>query len=130
MDAVIQIQMPTWHRGRVALLGDACDCPTLLCGHGASLAMAGAYLLAEALHETATYQEAFQRYKQQMRPYVQAQQKNARGFAKFFLPGTPLGLFVQQTLVKVLFGETFRSLLRREFSAPSLSMLNPEQTIR
>ena len=63
MDAVIQIQMPTWHQGRVALLGDACDCPTLLSGHGASLAMAGAYLLAEALHEAATYQEAFQRYE-------------------------------------------------------------------
>ena len=46
MDAVIQIQMPTWHQGRVALVGDACDCPTLLSGQGASLAMGGAYLLA------------------------------------------------------------------------------------
>jgi 2-polyprenyl-6-methoxyphenol hydroxylase-like FAD-dependent oxidoreductase len=122
MDAVIQIQMPTWHRSRIALLGDACGCPTLLSGHGASLAMAGAYLLAKALHEAATYQEAFQRYEQQLRPYVQAQHKQARGFATFFLPGTSLGLFVQQTLAKVLFRETFRSLLRREFRTPSLSM--------
>jgi len=128
MDAVIQIQMPTWRKSRVALLGDACDCPTLLSGHGASLAMAGAYLLAEALHEAATYQEAFQRYEQQMRPYVQAQQKHARNFATFFLPGTSLGLFVQQTLAKLLFREAFRSLLRREFSAPSLSMLHPPHT--
>jgi 2-polyprenyl-6-methoxyphenol hydroxylase-like FAD-dependent oxidoreductase len=130
MDAVIQIQMPSWHYGRVALLGDACPCPTLLSGHGASLAMAGAYLLAEALHEAATYQEAFQRYEQQMRPLVQAQQKQARGFAAFFLPGTPLGLFVQQMLVKVVFRKAFRSLLRREFSGPSLSMLHPSQNIR
>ncbi len=129
MDAVIQIQMPIWHQGRVALLGDACDCPTLLSGHGASFAMAGAYLLAEALHETA-YQEAFQRYEQQLRPYVQAQQKQARGFASFFLPGTALGLFVQQMLVKVVFREAFRSLLRREFSAPSLSRLQPSQNTR
>jgi 2-polyprenyl-6-methoxyphenol hydroxylase-like FAD-dependent oxidoreductase len=121
MDAVIQIQMPTWHHGRVALLGDACDCPTLLSGHGASLAMAGAYLLAEALHEAQSYQEAFQRYEEQLRPYVKAQQRQAGIFAAFFLPGTPLGLFVQQTLVKALFRETFRNLLRREFSAPSLS---------
>jgi len=125
MDALIQIQMPTWHQGRVALVGDACGCPTLLSGQGASLAMAGAYLLAEALHEAATYQEAFQWYEQQMRPLVRAQQKHARGFAAFFLPGTPLGLFVQQTLVKVLFRETFRAVLRREFSAPSLSGLHP-----
>jgi len=124
MDAVIQIQIPAWHHGRVALLGDACDCPTLLSGHGASLAMAGAYLLAEELHEAATYQEAFGRYEQQLRPYVQAQQKQGRSFARFFLPGTSLGLFVQQTLAKVLFRETFRSLLQREFSTPSLSMLH------
>src|SRR5579875_579053 len=56
MDAVIQIQMPTWHRGRVVLVGDACDCPTLLSGQGASLAMGGAYLLARALHDTTNYQ--------------------------------------------------------------------------
>ena len=87
MDAVVQIQMPTWHRGRVVLLGDACGCPTLLSGQGASLALAGAYLLAEALHEASTYQEAFHRYEQQMYPVVQAQQKSARGFAKSFLPG-------------------------------------------
>jgi len=130
MDALIQIQMPTWHQGRVALVGDACGCPTLLSGQGASLAMAGAYLLAEALHDAATYREAFQWYEQQMRPLVQAQQRQARGFAKFFLPGTPLGLFVQQTLVKVLFRETFRAVLRREFSAPSLSMLHSSHHLR
>ena len=38
MDAVIQIQMPSWHQGRVALVGDACDCPTLFSGQWASLA--------------------------------------------------------------------------------------------
>jgi 2-polyprenyl-6-methoxyphenol hydroxylase-like FAD-dependent oxidoreductase len=125
MDGLIQIQMPTWHQGRVALVGDACGCPTLLSGQGASLAMAGAYLLAEALHETADYQQAFQRYEQQMRPLVLAQQKKARRFATFFLPGTPLGLFVQQTLTKVLFRETFRAVLQREFSAPSLPRWHP-----
>jgi 2-polyprenyl-6-methoxyphenol hydroxylase-like FAD-dependent oxidoreductase len=111
MDAVVQIQMPTWHRGRVVLLGDACDCPTLLSGQGASLAMGGAYLLAHALHETAEYQEAFRRYEQQMYPVVQAQQKSARGFAKSFLPGSALGLFVQQTMMKVL---------RRQLGAQSI----------
>jgi 2-polyprenyl-6-methoxyphenol hydroxylase-like FAD-dependent oxidoreductase len=130
MDALIQIQMPTWHQGRVALVGDACGCPTLLSGQGASLALAGAYLLAEALHEAPTYQEAFQQYEQQMRPLVLAQQKQARGFAAFFLPGTPLGLFVQQMLVKVLFRETFRSVLRREFHAPSLSTLHASRHLR
>lgn len=129
MDAMIQIQMPTWHQGRVALVGDACGCPTLLSGQGASLAMAGAYLLAEALHDAAAYQEAFQWYKRQMRPYVQVRQKNARSFARFFLPGTSLGLLVQQILAKVLFREAFRAVLRREFRAPSISKLHPSPNV-
>ncbi len=125
MDAVIQIQMPTWHQGRVAIVGDACDCPTLLSGQGASLAMGGAYLLAHALHDTADYQEAFQSYEQQMSAYVLEQQKSGRSFAKSFVPGSPLGLFVQQTMMKVLFREAFGGLLRRQFVAPSL--LSPQE---
>ncbi len=120
MDAVIQIQMPTWHQGRVALVGDACDCPTLLSGQGASLSMGGAYFLARALHESASYEEAFRRYEQQMYASVQAQQKSGRSFAKYFLPGSPLGLFVQQTMMKVVLRPAFRGLLRRQFSAESL----------
>lgn len=120
MDAVIQIQMPTWHQGRVALVGDACDCPTLLSGQGASLAMGGAYLLAKALHDTTDYQEAFRRYEQQMSAYVLDQQKSGRSFAKSFLPGSPLGLFVQQAMMKVLLREAFGGLLRRQLFAPSI----------
>ena len=126
MDAVIQIQMPTWHQGRVALVGDACDCPTLLSGQGASLAMGGAYLLARALHDTPDYQAAFQRYEQQMFAFVQAQQKSGRSFAKSFLPGTPLGLFVQQIMMKVLLRPLFRGLLRRQFGVESL--LSPQDS--
>lgn len=120
MDAVIQIQMPTWHQGRVALVGDACDCPTLLSGQGASLAMGGAYLLARALRDIADYQEAFRRYEQQMSAYVLEQQKSGRSFAKSFLPGSPLGLFVQQAMMKVLLREAFGGLLRRQLFAPSI----------
>ncbi|MGI9057590.1 MAG: FAD-dependent monooxygenase [Ktedonobacteraceae bacterium] len=126
MDAVIQIQMPSWHHSRVVLVGDACDCPTLLSGQGAPLVMGGAYLLAKALHDTADYQEAFRRYEQQMSAYVRAQQKSARGTAKSFLPGSPLGLFVQHTMMKVLFRPAFRGLLRRQFVAESL--LSPRDT--
>jgi 2-polyprenyl-6-methoxyphenol hydroxylase-like FAD-dependent oxidoreductase len=120
LDAVIQIQMPAWHKGRVALVGDACDCPTLLSGQGASLAMGGAYLLANALRDSADYQQAFRRYEQQMSAYVRAQQKSARGTARSFLPGSSAGLFVQQTLMKVLFRPAFRGLLRRQFGAESI----------
>lgn len=124
MDAVIQIQMPVWHQGRVALVGDACYCPTLLSGQGASLAMGGAYLLARALHETTSYQDAFHRYEQQMFPFVQKQQKSGRSFAKSFLPASAPGLFIQRTVMKVLLRPAFRGLLRKQLGVESL--LSPQ----
>ncbi len=120
LDAVSQIRMPAWSAGRVALVGDACGCPTLVSGQGASLAMGGAYLLAEALHETTTYQDAFRRYEQRMRPHVQTQQQHARGLAKSFAPTSHIGVLAQRVLLKVVLRDTFTSLLRRQFGAESL----------
>jgi 2-polyprenyl-6-methoxyphenol hydroxylase-like FAD-dependent oxidoreductase len=120
MDAVMQIQMSGWHRGRVALVGDACDCPTLLSGQGASLAMGGAYLLAHALHDAPDYEQAFRRYEQQMSASVKKEQKSGRSFAKTFLPVSPLGLFVQRTVMNVLFRPMFRGLLRRQYIPHSI----------
>jgi 2-polyprenyl-6-methoxyphenol hydroxylase-like FAD-dependent oxidoreductase len=120
MDAVIQIQMPTWYQGRVVLVGDACDCPSPLAVHGASVAMAGAYLLAKALHDSTDYQEAFRRYEEQMFAFVRKQQKRGRSLAKTFLPSSPLGLFVLQTLLKVVMRPMFGGLLRRQMIVPSI----------
>ncbi len=48
-DSATQIDMPQWHKGRVALIGDACGCLTLLAGQGSHMAMAGGYVLAQEL---------------------------------------------------------------------------------
>lgn len=52
--------------------------------------------------------------------FVLTQEKSGRSFAKSFLPATPAGLFVQQTLMKVLLRPMFRGLLRRQFGVESL----------
>lgn len=44
-DSVSQVVMPGWTKGRVALLGDAAACISLLGGEGTGLAMTGAYVL-------------------------------------------------------------------------------------
>ncbi len=119
LDTMTQIQMPSWHCGRVALVGDACGCPTSLSGQGASLAMGGAYLLAQALHETPDYAAAFLHYEQQMRPYVEQRQKNARNLAGTFLPKSNLALLLQQLLMKLLLRRAFTGLLRRQFGVES-----------
>lgn len=120
MDTATQIQMPTWHNKRVALVGDACGCPTLISGQGASLAMGGAYILAEALHEQKNYQDAFRSYENQMLSYVTQQQNGARGQAKYFAPGSKLEVQLQYVVLKLLMRPAFTGLLRQVFGAESL----------
>jgi 2-polyprenyl-6-methoxyphenol hydroxylase-like FAD-dependent oxidoreductase len=43
--------MPRWSAGRVTLVGDACYAVSLLAGQGASRSMAGAFVLANRLHD-------------------------------------------------------------------------------
>lgn len=50
-DSVSQIRMPAWHRGRVVLVGDAAHCTSNLTGRGTSLALTGAWFLAQALRD-------------------------------------------------------------------------------
>lgn len=73
LDAVAQTRMDHWTRGRVALVGDAGYCPTVLSGQGTSLALTGAYVLADELGR-AGHETAFARYEQRMRPYVELNQ--------------------------------------------------------
>ncbi|YCK32637.1 FAD-dependent monooxygenase [Actinomadura sp. ATCC 39365] len=67
-DAMAQVEMDRWSQGRVALIGDAAHCPSPLSGQGTSLALVGAYVLAEELGRLP--EGAFDRYERRMRPYV------------------------------------------------------------
>lgn len=68
LDRVSQIRMGTaersWSRGRVALVGDAAFCVSLLAGQGSGIAMAAAFILAGELRRAAgDYEAAFARYQ-------------------------------------------------------------------
>jgi deazaflavin-dependent oxidoreductase (nitroreductase family) len=84
-DQVAQIQLDGWSRGAVTLVGDACQAVSLLAGQGASLAMAGAYVLADELRRgpTAT---ATARYEQRMRAAVRDAQRAGRRTADWLIP--------------------------------------------
>ncbi|MEF2528533.1 MULTISPECIES: FAD-dependent monooxygenase [Streptomyces] len=70
-DAVAQVRMDGWSRGRVVLLGDAGYCPSPLSGQGTSLALAGAYVLADCLGGAGgDHGAAFAEYERRMRPFV------------------------------------------------------------
>ena len=75
-DAFTQIVMPSWHKGRVCLIGDAAFCPTPASGVGASMAMAAAYIVAKNLTEF-DHERAFADYDAYMRPYIKKAQSSA-----------------------------------------------------
>jgi 2-polyprenyl-6-methoxyphenol hydroxylase-like FAD-dependent oxidoreductase len=73
-DRVSQIRMNPdtgfWTRGRVALVGDAASCVSLLGGQGSALAMIAAYILAGELHlSKGNFSSAFTRYQELFAPH-------------------------------------------------------------
>lgn len=86
-DRVSQIRMPDWTKGRVALLGDAAACASLLAGEGTGLAMTEAYVLAGELHMArGDHQAAFKAYQDRLHAYVTKKQDGALSFAGLFAP--------------------------------------------
>lgn len=100
-DLVAQVEMPSWIRGRVALVGDACYAVSLLAGQGASLAVAGAYLLADQLHRAPTIDRALAHYERCWRSVADEKQKTGRGAARWFLPESALQLWIRRAALRL-----------------------------
>ncbi|MFB8000771.1 FAD-dependent monooxygenase [Nocardia sp. NPDC056000] len=102
-DAMAQIKMDTWSRGRVSLVGDAGYCASPLSGQGADLALVGAYLLAGELAAAAgDYRIAFAAYEREMRPMVDACQRFAEGVGQWYAPGSKTMIKVRNLNVRLL----------------------------
>jgi 2-polyprenyl-6-methoxyphenol hydroxylase-like FAD-dependent oxidoreductase len=63
--------VPHWHRGRMALVGDAVHAPSNSTGQGASLAMESAIQLARCLRDIPDVLSAFAAYERLRRPRVE-----------------------------------------------------------
>lgn len=100
-DQVAQIVLPRWSDGRVVLLGDACGAVSLLAGQGASLAIGGAFVLAEELAGAPTIDDALRRYEQAWRPVVEEKQRVARGIAPWFVPGSRPQLLARRVAMRL-----------------------------
>jgi 2-polyprenyl-6-methoxyphenol hydroxylase-like FAD-dependent oxidoreductase len=99
-DRVSQIRMERWSKDRVALVGDAAFCPSLMAGQGAALAMTAAYVLAGELARADGRAEAFARYEEALRPFIAGKQQGAARFASAFAPKTRRGLFLRNAVIK------------------------------
>ncbi len=119
-DAVSQIHLDRWHRGRVALVGDAAFCPSLLAGEGAALAMAGAYLLAGELKKAGgDFRAAYPAYQERLKPFIERKQRQARRFARQFAPKTRAGLMVRNAMSRMFDAPFIGELMvKRMFADP------------
>ena len=100
-DRVSQIKMEAWSRGRVALVGDAAFCVSLMAGQGSALAMTAAYVLAGELAKAdGRHEDAFASYEAVLRNYIGAKQKGAERFSSAFAPKTRWGLFLRNQVIK------------------------------
>jgi len=102
-DSVSQVKMKKWSAGRIVLLGDAAYCTSPLSGMGTGMAVVGAYILAGELTQAGgDYALAFARYESLMRNFVDQCQKIADGGTDWFVPRTPLRLWLSNQMWKIL----------------------------
>ncbi len=120
-DSLTQIVMPHWHQGRVALLGDACGCLTLLAGQGSQMAMAGAYVIARELERhDGDYTAAFAAYEAMLKPAVTKRQKDAAAMAQYFIPTKRSRPWLRRLIIKLIFSPLVLPLVFRWFGAKSV----------
>ncbi len=127
LDSVSQIRMNRWSKGRIALVGDAAYCPTLLSGFGAQLALAGAYTLAgELMRAEGDFDRAYAAYEEKLRPYVAEKQKSPTQSARF-IPGSEFGVWLGHQVIRLLnvpfvsklvFKTSYGGLVQEPFTLP------------
>ena len=116
-DSISQIRMDAWTKGRVALIGDAAACPSLIAGEGAGFALAQAYVLAGEIHaHRGDTDAALARYQARMKPVVARTQEHAKSLVASFVPRTATGVRIRDlatllmrlpVLPKILMGRYF-----------------------
>jgi 2-polyprenyl-6-methoxyphenol hydroxylase-like FAD-dependent oxidoreductase len=100
-DVVAQVEVPCWSRGRVVLVGDAGYAVSLLAGQGASLGVAGAFVLAEQLARHESIDAAVASYERLWRPVAEEKQRAGRAAARWFLPATTGQLRVRRAALRL-----------------------------
>ncbi|MYU14262.1 FAD-dependent oxidoreductase [Streptomyces sp. SID8361] len=101
-DTAGQIRMAHWSSGRVALVGDAAYAPSFLTGQGSSLALVGAYMLANALATHRDHIAAFAAYERDTREFVAMNQALVDNGAARLFPTTQQALEQRNTMLRAL----------------------------
>ena len=116
LEAVGQVRMPRWSKGRIALVGDAAYCASPISGMGTSLGLCGAYVLAGELARHVDHTQAFAAYEQRMRPYVAQAQSVPKFAPRLASPHSRLGIGLGHAVLRLATAPGFKTLLGKFLS--------------
>lgn len=100
-DDIVTVAMHRWHRGHIALLGDAGFAPGAAVGGGTSLAILSAYRLAAELAATADA-DALARYSRLMRPIADASSRIGKAMVDALIPRSRAAVWASVVLPPLL----------------------------
>lgn len=101
-DSCSQVILPHWSSGRIGLVGDAAFCASPLSGHGTTIALIGAYVLAGELARAGGDIAAGMRaYERRLRPWITRVQRFGQDSGKIMTPKTALGIEFRRRVVQL-----------------------------
>jgi 2-polyprenyl-6-methoxyphenol hydroxylase-like FAD-dependent oxidoreductase len=113
-DEVTQVMMLRWSQKRTVLLGDAAFAVSLIAGMGATLALAGAVVLADALADRpGAFEGAVAAYEARLRPWAEAAQRVARRNARLFTPADRFQLLAREAVLRLAGWPFLAPLIKR-----------------
>ena len=97
-DQICRVDVPSWSRGRIALVGDAASGATIG-GQGNGTAMVAAYALAgELALAGGDHRIAFPRYEQRVARFARGTQKGGDTTGRFLAPRTARGIRIRNAV--------------------------------
>ncbi|MCK8478918.1 FAD-dependent oxidoreductase [Microbacterium aurugineum] len=115
-DTVSQVVVPSWSKGRVALLGDSAWCVTLFAGYGSSLAVGGAdRLVTELTARPDDIPAALQAWETAIRPEAERKQRLGRRVKGIYAPAHPLTLWLSMLPLRLASFPLVRSYMTRRY---------------
>ena len=115
MDPLIQINLASWSKGRVVLLGDAAHCLTLLSGQGASSAFWGASILARNMIDN-SFEDACGVYENELKPILSVVKKQTLSAAKWYVPQSNFKFHLRDAAMKYLPNRFFQHYFKLKYS--------------